>query len=86
LNPIELLGLSDAEFRRRFKGTALFRARRAGLLRNAALVLGNSGGAEALPALRQALADADGLVRDAAAWALEQIERRLSGRDKQVEQ
>jgi len=39
---------------------------------------GNTGGADALPALRQALADPDELVRDAAAWALEQIENRQS--------
>jgi epoxyqueuosine reductase len=78
LDPIELLGLSDAEFRRRFRGTALFRPRRAGLLRNAALVLGNVGGPEALPALRQALSDPEDVVREAAAWALEQIERRQS--------
>jgi epoxyqueuosine reductase len=76
LDPVELLSLSEAEFRRRFRGTALFRARRAGLLRNAALVLGNSGGPEVVPALRQALQDPEGLVREAAAWALEQIEQR----------
>jgi epoxyqueuosine reductase len=78
LDPIELLGLSDEEFRRRFRGTALFRSRRAGLLRNAALVLGNVGGPEVLPALRQALGDSEALVREAAAWAVEQIEKRQS--------
>jgi len=38
---VDLLGLSEEEFRRRFRGTALMRAKRRGLLRNAALVLGN---------------------------------------------
>jgi epoxyqueuosine reductase len=77
LDPAELLSLSEEEFRRRFRGTALMRARRRGLLRNAALVLGNVGGAEALPALDGALADPEPLVREAAAWALERVKERL---------
>jgi epoxyqueuosine reductase len=72
----ELLGLSEEEFARRFAGTALLRARRRGLLRNAALVLANAGDRSALSALRRALADAEELVRDAAAWAIAEIERR----------
>jgi epoxyqueuosine reductase len=76
LDPIELLGLSQEEFRHRFRGTALLRAKRGGLLRNAALVLGNTAGVEALPALRRALDDADPLVCDAAAWAIARIEER----------
>src|SRR5262249_55503180 len=43
LDLIEVLGLSEEEFRRRFRGTALLRTKRRGLLRNAALVLGNIG-------------------------------------------
>ena len=46
------------------------RAKRAGLLRNAALVLGNRRDASAVPALTRALDDADATVREAAAWAL----------------
>jgi len=79
LDPVELLGLDEEAFRRRFKGTALWRARRRGLLRNAAVVLGNAGGPEALPALRRALADAEPLVREAAAWAIGRIEARGGG-------
>ena len=52
LDLIELLGLSEEEFRRRFRGTALTRTKRRGLLRNAALALGNQGNPAALPALR----------------------------------
>src|SRR5207248_7768665 len=37
---LELLSLSEEDFRQRFHGTALTRPRRAGLLRNAALILG----------------------------------------------
>jgi epoxyqueuosine reductase len=73
IDPVELLGLSDEEFRRRFRGTALWRAKRRGLLRNAALVLGNRGDQAALPALRKALDDSEPLVREAARWAIERI-------------
>ena len=76
LDPIELLGLSDEDFRRRFRGTALMRTKRRGMLRNAALVLGNIGDARALPALRRALNDPEPLVREAAAWAVAEIGRR----------
>jgi epoxyqueuosine reductase len=77
----EVLGLSEEEYRRRFAGTALTRPRRAGLLRNAALALGNTGGPEALPALRRAMDDAEPLVREAAAWAVGRIEARWDGGD-----
>jgi epoxyqueuosine reductase len=70
---IELLGLSEEEFRHRFRGTALTRAKRRGLLRNAALVLGNQGDRAALPALRRALEDPEPLVREAALWAIDHI-------------
>ena len=69
-----LLGLDDAAFRARFRGTALFRAKRAGLARNAALMLGNRRDRAAAPALRRALDDQDEGVRRAAAWALERLD------------
>lgn len=74
LDPIALLGLSEDEFRERFRGTALLRPRRAGLLRNAAIVLGNRGDPAALPALERALRDGDPLIQEAARWAIERIE------------
>jgi epoxyqueuosine reductase len=73
---VELLGLNDEEFDRRFGGTALTRPRRSGMLRNAALALGNQGNPAALPALQRACKDADPLVREAAHWAVNQIQRR----------
>jgi epoxyqueuosine reductase len=69
----ELLSLSEHDFRRRFGGTALMRSKRRGLLRNAALVLGNQKDAAALPALRAAMTDPDPVVRDAAKWAVDRI-------------
>lgn len=76
LNPVELaelFALTEEEFRRRFRRTPLWRPHRGGLLRNAAIVLGNQRRESAIPALAQGLDDADPLVRGAAAWALGQI-------------
>jgi epoxyqueuosine reductase len=70
---LELMGLSEEEFRRRFRDTALMRTKRAGMLRNAAIALGNLGDERALPVLEQARNDAEPLIRDAAAWAIERI-------------
>jgi epoxyqueuosine reductase len=74
LDAMEVLSLTDEAFRQRYRGTALERTKRRGLLRNAAIVLGNSGDPAALPALRQALADPEPLVREAAEWAIAQID------------
>ena len=71
---IPLLALTEEEFRRRFKGSAIRRAKRRGLLRNVAVALGNLRRAEAVPALTQALLeDPEPLVRGHAAWALGRI-------------
>ena len=75
---IEILSLTEDEFRRRFRSTALLRTKRRGLLRNAALVLGNTSDTSALPALRRALDDAEPLIREAACWAIDAIERRAA--------
>lgn len=65
-----LLSLSDEEFRKRFRKTPFDRPGRSGLLRNAAIVAGNSGDASVVPSLAQCLNDKEPLVRGAAAWAL----------------
>jgi epoxyqueuosine reductase len=76
LDPVELLSLDAVAFRARFRHTSLWRNKRAGLLRNAAIVLGNVGDARALPALERACADEEPLVREAAAWALARVRQR----------
>jgi epoxyqueuosine reductase len=75
IDPVELLGLSPEELRQRFRGTSLRRANWRGLLRNAAIVLGNRRDARALPALRAALRWPDEVVREACEWAIGCIER-----------
>ena len=72
-NPLELIplfSLTDEEFRARFRSTPLWRPRRRGLLRNAAIVLGNHPLPEAVPALLEGLVDREPLIRGATAWAL----------------
>lgn len=73
---VELLRLSEADFRQRFRDTPLTRPKRRGLLRNAAIALGNIGTEAALPVLEQAARDAEPLIREAALWAIERIRQR----------
>jgi epoxyqueuosine reductase len=69
-----LLALSEDEFRARFQGRAIMRAKRAGLARNACVALGNIGDPAAVPALAAALRhDPAAIVRGHAAWALGRI-------------
>jgi epoxyqueuosine reductase len=74
-----LLQTSPEEFSRRFRGTALQRAKRRGVLRNACVALGNLGDQANIPALAQALQDREPLVRDHAAWALGRLGERKGG-------
>lgn len=75
-NPVdllELITLNDEEFRNRFRSTPLWRPRRRGLLRNAAICLGNSREPRAVTALAELLTDDEAVIRGAAAWALGRI-------------
>jgi epoxyqueuosine reductase len=72
-NPVDLVSLfemDDNAFRRRFRHTPLWRAKRRGILRNAAILLGNRPTPAAATALVRGLNDSESLVRAAAAWAL----------------
>jgi epoxyqueuosine reductase len=60
-------------FRERFSHSPIKRAKRRGLLRNVCVALGNIGDPVAIPALIEALGDAEPLVRGHAAWALGQL-------------
>lgn len=76
-NPVELvalLELDDEGFRTRFRHSPLWRAKRRGLLRNAAIILGNQRPTGAFAALTKGLGDAEPLVRGACAWALGQYD------------
>jgi len=71
----ELAQLDEEGFRRRFRGSAVKRAKRRGLLRNVAVAIGNSGDPAHRPVLERLANDDDALVREHARWAL----GRLSG-------
>jgi epoxyqueuosine reductase len=69
----ELLALDDAAFRARFRGSPVQRAKRRGLARNAAVVMGNRRDPADLPALvRAAASDPEPMVREHAQWAIRQ--------------
>ncbi len=69
----EIVPLSSAAFRERYRGTALTRPGRDGLLRNLAVALGNAGGEGAVGALQRLTADRSELVREHARWALDRL-------------
>ncbi len=73
LDLAEILALSEAEFRTRFQGTSIMRAKRVGLQKNACVALGNNRDESGVEALVSTLKTAEPLVRGHAAWALGQI-------------
>ncbi len=75
MNPLDLAGLlelNEAAFGARFRGTPLARAKRSGLLRNAAIGLGNRADGAGQAALQRGASDEDPAVREACDWALAQ--------------
>ena len=85
---LSLVGMTQQEFSRRFKGSPIKRAKRRGFLRNVLVAIGNWGTrrsdalhhddrdrvtSKAVPALEGALVDHEPLVRGHAAWALGKI-------------
>jgi epoxyqueuosine reductase len=74
----ELLAMDDDGFRNAFKNSPMKRAKRRGLARNAAVVLGNIGDEGDAAVLARASDDHEHLVGQHVAWALEQIDARRS--------
>lgn len=73
---VDVLAMDERRYEAEFTGTAMRRATRSGLRRNAAVVLGNRRDEAALGALTQALTDEDPVVRGHAAWAIGRIDPR----------
>lgn len=69
----DLLEMDEASFQNRFGSTPVSRTRLRGLRRSAAIVAGNSGRPELIPALEKAADDPDPLVREHAGWALARL-------------
>ena len=70
-----LAGMSDEEFREKLRGSAVRRAKRSGLRRNAVIAMGNSGDERFGPLLERLKTDEDSVVAESAEWAA----KRLSG-------
>ena len=68
-----LAEMSAEEFREKFRGSAIRRAKRSGLRRNAAIAMGNSGNRKFLPVLEKLAADEDAIVAESAAWAAKKL-------------
>jgi epoxyqueuosine reductase len=72
----ELLRMDEASFTAWTQGSPLKRPGRAGMARNAAIVLGNARDRRHLPVLREAAEQhEDATVREAARWAIEALSR-----------
>ena len=72
-HPLELKGLfelDDDQFRQLFRKTPLWRPKRRGILRNAAIALGNQPAKENVDPLLLGTHDQEPLIRGAAVWAL----------------
>ncbi len=76
----DFFALSGHQFERRFETTAFSRARRKGMARNAAIVMGNMRDPDHLNLLEMGISDASWEVREACAWALGRFERDPSAR------
>jgi len=69
-NLVSLLRLDDDGFRQLFRKSPIKRTKRAGLLRNVCIAMGNSGNAVFVDHLLAVLEDKEPLIRGHAAWAL----------------
>jgi epoxyqueuosine reductase len=75
VEPATMLRLTPESYRDQLRDSPLKRAKRDGLLRNAAVAAANRGEAEAVPALLELLGDADApLGRSHAIWALARLQ------------
>ena len=83
LSLLEVLGIrSDEEFRTRFRGSPLVRAKRGGLVRNACAVVANTVFVDASPLLRQCTEDRSELIRLSAVAALRRLLPFLDGSER----
>ncbi|MCB1208101.1 MAG: tRNA epoxyqueuosine(34) reductase QueG [Verrucomicrobiales bacterium] len=74
----DFLKLDDEAFRLLFKKSPIKRIKRPAFLRNVCVALGNVGTAEDLPALESAVQDPHPLIAEHAAWAAQEIQRRMA--------
>jgi epoxyqueuosine reductase len=70
-----LAEINEEEFRDKFRGSPIRRAKRSGLRRNAVIAMGNSGDQKFVPALQKLVDDEDPMVAEMARWS----QKNLSG-------
>jgi epoxyqueuosine reductase len=68
-----LAGITSEEFREKFRGSAVRRAKRSGLRRNAVIAMGNSGDRRFAPLLEKLKSDEDDVVAESAEWAAQRL-------------
>jgi epoxyqueuosine reductase len=68
-----LAEMTEEEFRDRFRGSAIRRAKRSGLRRNAAIAMGNSGDQRFESLLEKLKMDEDPVVAESAEWAAKRL-------------
>ena len=68
-----LAEMSAEEFRANFRGSPIRRAKHAGMRRNAAIAMGNSGREEFVPILEAMIEDSEPSVAESAAWAVRRL-------------
>lgn len=71
-----LASISADEFRERFRGSPVKRAKLSGVRRNVVTAMGNSGRLEFIPRLQELARDEDATVAEHARWALRQLLQR----------
>jgi epoxyqueuosine reductase len=68
-----LAGMTEEEFREKFRGSAVRRTKRSGLRRNAVIAMGNSGDGRVVPLLEKLKTDEDPVVAASAKWAAKRL-------------
>jgi epoxyqueuosine reductase len=68
-----LAEMSAEEFRASFRGSPIRRAKHAGMRRNAAIAMGNSGREEFVPILKAMIEDSEPSVAESADWAVRRL-------------
>ncbi|HWG36851.1 MAG TPA: tRNA epoxyqueuosine(34) reductase QueG [Terriglobales bacterium] len=69
----ELAALTEAEYRAQFRHSAVRRIKYAGMKRNLAIAMGNSGNPEFIPVLQGWMTDPDAMVAEHATWGIKRL-------------
>jgi epoxyqueuosine reductase len=74
----DLLKLDDSAFREMFAGSPIKRIGRNRMIRNCLISAGNSRDSKLAQAVEQHLCDPDPVIAEAAAWAMDRLQARVS--------